>query len=140
MQVVLTQDIPTLGAMGDVKEVKRGYGLNYLIPEGLALLAVNGNVVATAARTKKHLAAKAAGKDGDNAAVTAANGQTLEFTLKTEGETVFGSVSARDIATKLNLDAKLVTLESPIKTLGTTTVAIGHGEHTGKVTVNVTAA
>ena len=44
MRVILTQDVPKLGNVGDVCTVKPGFGRNYLLPQGLAMLATTGGL------------------------------------------------------------------------------------------------
>ena len=44
MELILTQDVPKLGQAGDLVRVKDGYGRNYLLPRGFAMLATRGRV------------------------------------------------------------------------------------------------
>src|SRR5512143_2374035 len=98
MQIILKEDVPNLGRSGELVSVKPGYGRNYLIPQGLALIATRKNVAemehhrkaieAQAAKTRKDAESVAARLDG----VTI----TLERQVG-EGDKLFGSVTARDI-------------------------------------------
>jgi large subunit ribosomal protein L9 len=99
MEVILKQDIPNLGYKDDIITVKNGYGRNYLIPQGLAILATGTNkkVVAENKKQKSYKEDKVR-----NEALTIA--KTLEnITLKigakagTSGK-IFGSVNAIQIA------------------------------------------
>ncbi|HTM20947.1 MAG TPA: 50S ribosomal protein L9, partial [Kofleriaceae bacterium] len=124
MQVILTQDVNNLGKAGEVVTVKNGFGRNYLIPQGLAITANSRNVrrldherKIVEARVKKEVgsASDVAGR---------INGMTLQFErLVGEGDKLFGSVTAADIATQLEVagikvDHRKIKLGEPIRALG----------------------
>ena len=101
-EVILTENIPNLGAEADLVKVRRGFARNFLIPQGKAL-----EVTPSSLRKINHLKAKRAEREGRelNAAEQLAgriNKMVLEFTLET-GETgkAFGSVTAKDIHDRL---------------------------------------
>jgi large subunit ribosomal protein L9 len=101
-EVILTENIPNLGAEADLVKVRRGYARNFLIPHGKAL-----EVTPASLRKINHLKAKRAEREGRE--LTAAeqlagriNKLVLDFSLET-GETgkAFGSVTAKDIHDRL---------------------------------------
>jgi large subunit ribosomal protein L9 len=124
MKVILLKDVPALGTAGAVKEVKEGYGRNYLIPRGLAAEATDHNLRALegqrkAASDRAHRVRTDAERlaSGLEAAVieVAARGG--------EGGRLFGSVTAQDIADALaragfEVSKRQIDLEEPIKTAG----------------------
>lgn len=124
MQVILQKDVPKLGAVGEVVNVKPGYARNYLIPRGMALVADAGSVRAIdhAKRLTEHAKRKARAE----AETLAERMKDVNVTLPVrvgENDRLYGSVTARDIAKDLALqgwpvEAKRIVLENPIKTLG----------------------
>lgn len=125
MRVILIQDVPTLGKVGDVKEVADGYGRNYLIPKGLAILASYG-----ALRNIDDLR-RAQGKKMQrqiHAAEDLANtlGQLNLVFKRRAGEDgrLYGSVTNADIAeaiqtqTGQEIDRRRIELDEPIRSLG----------------------
>ncbi len=144
MKVVLLENVPNLGQIGDIKEVKDGYARNYLIPKGLAAQATKSNLK----RLQHQLEAKK--KKAERVFQNAV--QMKEALEKTEviitapaGESdrLFGSVTNADIAEALvkqgfDVDKRKVLLESPIKTLGEYEVEIKlHEGVSAKVRVKV---
>jgi large subunit ribosomal protein L9 len=133
MQVILTQDIATLGKAGELVSVKPGYGRNYLIPEGLAVTATTSNV--NRLEHERKTIAKRVEKERTNAQSIAdrLNGMTLQFERQVgDDEKLFGSVSNRDIADQLkragiDIDHRKIDLEHPIKALGKYEVAVKLG-------------
>jgi large subunit ribosomal protein L9 len=125
MKVLLTQDVEKLGSIGEVKEVSGGYGRNYLLPKGLAVLATRGQVK----QAEERLAAQqkrlqAARKDAE-ALATRITGQTLRFTARVgELDRLYGSITSADIAEKLKaqtgveIDRRKIDLDEPIKRIG----------------------
>jgi len=130
MDVILRQDVDKVGRSGDVVTVKDGYGRNFLLPRGLAYLATDSN--------RKRLAAEHAQKDKKYGAEVAAAREvagklealSLTFTMKAgEGDKLFGSVTAADVAEKLKaegypVDKKTIELDEPLKALGVYKVAV----------------
>jgi large subunit ribosomal protein L9 len=125
MKVLLVRDVEKLGRTGDVKEVSGGYGRNYLIPKGFAVLATRGQVKQAeerlAANRKREDAAR---KDAEALAARIA-GQTLRFTARVgELDRLYGSITNADIAEKLQsqvgveVDRRRIDLEEPIKRIG----------------------
>ena len=144
MEVILTQDVQGLGYKNDVVKVKPGYGRNYLIPIGVALIANDSNKRMTAENTRQ-AAHKAAKVKQDAEAIVAKMGD-LTIELKTKaGETgkIFGAVTAIQIADALkakgfDIDRKKVILKEHPKQLGTYKVTLDlHKEVKHELTVNV---
>lgn len=131
MKVVLRQDVPKLGEAGTIQDVKPGFGRNYLIPQGLAVLATSGEV-----KTAEHNAAVKARKIAKQEALLQAladkiAGKRLEFTVRAgEGGRLYGSITAAEVAEALakvvgeEIDRRKVVLDEPIRHLGEHAVTI----------------
>ncbi|GAB4451464.1 MAG: hypothetical protein Kow0031_34010 [Anaerolineae bacterium] len=125
MQVLLIKDVDNLGYAGDVKKVAGGYGRNYLLPQGLAVLATPGAL--KQAETIRRAAEKHRAQEMEDAKAIAGqlDGLNLLFERRA-GETgkLYGSVTSGDIAeaiaerTGIELDKRKVALPEPIRTLG----------------------
>lgn len=145
-EVILTENIPALGAEADIVKVRRGYARNFLIPRGKAL-----EVNPSSLRRINHLKAVRAEREARE--LTAAeelagkiNKLTLDFKLET-GETgkAFGSVTAKDIVDRLGDSLKdgeiprhAVVLERPIKESGNHEIPVRlHPDVTAKLTISI---
>jgi len=130
MKIILQQDYARLGNAHDIVEVKDGYGRNFLIPEGIAVLATAGNLRHN--EEMKKYSAKKFEKLVQDAKAKAAKIEGKQFTVYAkvkEGDEIYGSVSAQDIVEQLekeNLDIarSAVLIKEPIKKLGTYEIAI----------------
>lgn len=139
MKVILTQDVPNLGKAGEVKEVKKGYGFNYLLPEGLAELATPGALksiqflVARAEKEKQEAGAQI------EAAASAVNGKAITLTMKAKDGKLFGSVTKNDIVKALggNITEAMVKLEHPVKTIGDFDIPVTVGQVKSVVKLSV---
>jgi len=147
MQIILREDIGNLGKSGELVSVKPGYGRNYLIPQGLAVLATERNVKLLE-HHKRTIAQRNAKLLKDSQAVAdKVAGITLKFSRQAgDGGKLFGTVSTRDIEEEakkfgLTLDRKKVHLAEHIKTTGDYTVDIKLSQGVvAKLKVQVTAA
>lgn len=100
MEVILLEKIRNLGALGDKVKVKRGYGRNYLVPEGKAVYATSANVEkfqARRAELEKAAAEKVKAAEVRKQALLALGAITLNAKAGDEGK-LFGSIGTRDIA------------------------------------------
>jgi len=130
MQVILLEDVLTLGKAGDLLKVSDGYGRNYLIPQKKAILATEKNLKAL--EHQKRQVQHRMGKTKKDAERLAQQIGELSCTFaKTVGESgkVFGSVTSMEIENYLKengieVDRKRILLEEPIKNLGMFTVPI----------------
>ncbi len=130
MKVLLIKDVYKLGRAGDVKRVADGYGRNYLIPQGLAVLATEG-ALKQAERIRQKAAAQRAILNEEMASVAERlQGITLTFAARA-GETgkLYGSITAQDVAEalqkKIGYAIKRQMLEmQPLRTLGEHTVRV----------------
>jgi large subunit ribosomal protein L9 len=145
MKVILTADLPHVGKVGEVVDVANGYGRNYLLPRGLAILATPGNERSRAQQQKARLAREAKNKSEAEALASRLQALSLNIAKKTgEGERLYGSVTSMDIADLLkgrgiSLDRRRIVLDAPLKTLGTHKVPIRlHPEVIAEVEVAVT--
>lgn len=144
MKVLLVSDVKALGKKGDIVEVKNGYGLNFLLPEGLAILATP-----QAIKDKDRLVARhQAEADADQAALdelfTKLHGKAVAIAVQAKDGKLFGSVNAKEIVEAVKefeamISAEMVVLPKPLKTVGEHEVAIALGQKTAKITVNVLA-
>ena len=130
IEVILRQDVSSLGRAGEMVRVRPGYARNYLLPKGLAYPATEGNKKRIAAETRA-LGVRLAAQRGDAERLAEAlRDITLTLPGKVgEGDRLFGSVTAQDVADALaskgfDIDKRKVDLEHPIKTLGDHTVSI----------------
>lgn len=130
MQVILLEDIPSLGKMGDMVKVSDGYGRNYLIPQKKAIFATEKNIKAL--QHEKALVQQRLNKMKKDAVKMAQEIGNLSCTFaRNVGESgkLFGSVTSMDIEAFLKekgfeVDRKKILLEEPIKNLGMFTVGI----------------
>jgi len=144
MQVILKEDVHNLGKAGDLVNVKPGFGRNFLIPTGKAIIATAGNVKQIE-HHKKQIAAKTAllAKDAQAMADRLAAIEVQIERQAGEGDKLFGSVTGRDIEEALKdkgvtIDHKKLVMGDPIKTIGYHTVDIKLGNSvTGKIKVVV---
>ncbi len=131
MQVILLQDISTLGQVGDVKTVADGYARNYLIPRGLAKPATSGELKQAAQHRRR--AAKQAARNLETAQAMAdrLSEMTLAFEARAgEGTKLYGSITSGDIAERIGedlgqeFDRRKVLLDESLRQLGTHRVPI----------------
>jgi large subunit ribosomal protein L9 len=130
MRVILTEEIPTLGDAGEVVTVKAGYGRNYLLPRGKALLATEGRVAEL-----EHQKRTIQEKDRKEVAHLQGLARDLaraelrfEVHASPEGK-LFGSVTNADIAGRLaeqgfQLDRRKIGLREPIKQVGDHAISV----------------
>ncbi|MCW2973353.1 MAG: ribosomal protein [Thermoleophilia bacterium] len=146
MQVILKNDVDHLGYKNDVVDVKRGYWRNFLRPRGLAEQASATLIreVADAQERRRSLEANNAAEAEELKLLLDRTTIEIGANAGAEGR-LFGSVTALDISRvleatrKLRLDTRKITLDAPLKTLGTYQVPVnlGHGV-TAELTVEVT--
>lgn len=124
MKIILKENVANLGYKDDVVEVKDGYGRNYLIPQGKAVIA-NASALKQLAEDQKQRAHKIAKMLEDaKAAAAALEGVALTIATKTSATgTIFGSVGAIQIAEALeklghNVDRKLISIKETVKEVG----------------------
>ena len=147
MKLILTQEVTGLGAPGDVVEVKDGYGRNYLVPRGLAIVWTRGGEK-TIESIKKARESRAV-RDTDHAAEVKAKLESSTFQVKVragEGGRLFGAVTTGDIASAIadagaEVDKRTIVVANPIKSLGAHTVKVKlHDDVEAQVNLNVVSA
>lgn len=130
MKLILREDVDKLGESGDIVEVRAGYGRNYLIPQGKAMMATEGALKQV--ERMKEKAEKRAELTIERAKEMADRLETTSVTIPVEvgeDERIHGSVTTQDIADALeerdiNIDKRKITLDQDIKTLGEYTATI----------------
>ncbi len=148
MKLILNQDVPGLGAPGDVVEVKDGYGRNYLVPRGYAQRWTRGadKQIASIRRAREVREVRDLGQANEIKAQL--SGLSVRLPARSgDGGRLFGSVTTADIVAAVaaaggpKLDRRLVTVNAPIKALGAHTVSVKvHPEVEATVKVDVVAA
>ncbi len=124
MDVILRQDVDNLGQAGELVTVKDGYARNYLLPRGLAYPASEGNRRRIEAEARQRDKRAGAQLEAARELAGRLEAVSLTFTMKAgEGDRLFGSVTAADVADRLHaegyaVDKKAVELHEPIKALG----------------------
>jgi len=130
VEVILRKDVADLGHAGDMVDVKPGYARNYLLPQGLALEATEGN--RRRFEEERRQIEQAAGREREHAQELSRGLEDRSLTFhRRAGEEgrLFGSVTSTDIAEALkaeglNIDRRFIRLEEPIKELGVFTIPI----------------
>ena len=130
MKLILREDVDKLGEAGDIVDVKAGYGRNYLIPQGKAMMATKGALKQV--EMMKEKAERRAELTVEKAKDMADRLETTSVTIPVsvgEDERIHGSVTNQDVADALaerdiNIDKRKITLDQDIKTLGEYTATV----------------
>jgi large subunit ribosomal protein L9 len=149
MKLILTADVDNLGAPGDTVEVKDGYGRNYLLPRGLAIVATRGAQKQVDGIRRAQEARAVRGLDHAKelkAAIEGTEGISLSVKTSDSGK-LFGSVTAADVAGAIKaaggpvVDKRAVELpKAHIKATGKHLVQVNlHPDVTAKFHLNVVA-
>ncbi|GAA5048642.1 large subunit ribosomal protein L9 [Thermocatellispora tengchongensis] len=148
MKLILTSEVSGLGAPGDIVEVKPGYGRNYLLPRGYAILWTRGGEKQIASIKKARDARQI--RDLGTAQEVAGRLKSLKVTLKVragESGRLFGSVTTGDVAEAVKaaggpeLDRRRIEIANPIKSIGSHRVSVKlHPEVSAQLDVEVVAA
>ena len=124
MKVILKEDHETLGAKGDVVEVKDGYGRNFLLPRRLAVVATKSAVKQYAEERKQASHKIAAARQSLEGVAARLQGTEVSLTARTgEDNRLFGTITAQQVAEALaakgfDVDRRKVTV-GEIRTTGT---------------------
>ena len=150
MKLILTAEVDHLGSSGDIVEVKDGYGRNFLLPRGLAIVASRGAERQAQEIRRSREIKSVKGLEHANELKTAIEGLgPVELSVKAAADTgkLFGSVTAADVVAAIkkaggpNLNKRTVQLpKAHIKSVGTHSVAVRlHPEVDASVLLNVVA-
>ncbi len=130
MKVLLCEDIQKLGWLGDIVEVNTGYARNYLLPQGLAKVATEGNIRALAKEKAKRAEQRLQVRRRMEKAVEAVNGAEAVLAARANEQGVlFGSITETMIAANLRAQGfevadEIIKLPEHIKQLGTHNVTL----------------
>src|SRR5262245_57046821 len=146
MEVILKQDVSGLGYKNDIVKVKPGYGRNYLIPNGIALIATEGNkrMIAENVRQMAHKAEKI---KSEAQALAEKIGDAVSELKTKAGETgrIFGAITSLQVSEALkakgfDVDRRKISFKEQPKEIGTYTAHLDlHKEVKHEVKVNVVA-
>lgn len=144
MKLILTDEVENLGLAGDVVDVADGYGRNFLLPRGLAIMATRGAMKEAAALTRSRKARESKTLDGALAAKVALESRTLRIEARVDDRgRLYGSVTAADVHRVLHerghdVDRRKVDLKGGIKQVGLYQVLVRvHPQVTASVPVEV---
>ncbi len=147
MKIILLSDLRHRGRRGEIVDVKPGYARNFLFPNGMALVANDGNLKIFEQERKKIDARHAAERQAAAEIAARIAGIKLSLTKRaTESGTLYGSVSVTEIAEALaakgiEVDRRQIDLVGGIKTLGDHLVRVDlHSEIVAELAVTVAAA
>ena len=134
MKIILKQPVEALGDAGDIVNVKPGYGRNFLIPQGLGVLATESSIQATKNQVEQKAIKDTKTKKDLQLVADKLNNIKLNFSLKAgEDDKLFGSVTTQMISNELNkkgftFDKKHLSLDEPIKSLGNYFAKVDFGD------------
>lgn len=145
MKVIFLQDVPNKGVIGDIKNVADGYGRNYLIPKGIALLATPANLNQVKAQRSKLEEARRKVQTELGQLSEQLEGKEITILANVgAGGKLFGSVTATDIAEEIEnshgvpVDKRKIEINEPIKIAGSFKISIRlYGDIMPVVTVHV---
>jgi len=144
MKILLVKKVNNLGEPGEIKDVADGYARNFLVPKGLARVATDSVIKQFELKKEKKYKKKDKTLKKSKELLKKINNLKIIMKAKAEEEkkTLFGSISAKDIADQLKergyeIDAKYIKLDEPIKQLGYYDVEIEVGEEQAKVGLTV---
>ena len=131
MEIILRTNMDNLGALGQVVDVKPGYGRNYLIPQGLAMLATPANKKRFELERKKLQEKLDAVRFAAQETADKISAVALRIPVRVgEGDRLYGSVTSANISDLLRtdhgleVDRKIILLNEPLRALGEYTVEV----------------
>lgn len=130
MKLILQETVDNLGEPGDLIDVKNGYGRNYLLPQGLAVIATPANERRIEELKAKRREREEAAKIAAQAIAASLTGVSVNVKRKvSEGDNLYGSVTNADVAAALQeegfeITKEQVRLKENVKTLGVFEVPI----------------
>ncbi|MEV5030020.1 50S ribosomal protein L9 [Paenibacillus sp. LPE1-1-1.1] len=142
MKVIFLQDVKGQGKKGQVKDLSEGYVRNFLLPQGLAKLASDGNLKTLEVQHASEQKRKE--KEKEDAQALGKKMEEMTVVIKTkagEGGRLFGAITSKQIgealaAQGIKIDKRKIELEDPIRTLGVTQVIVKlHPEVKAKLSV-----
>ena len=131
MRLILLDNIEGVGKKGETRDVRDGYGRNFLVPRGLAMPATSGNIKKVQEQAKTLIGKRE--KDLKTAAFVKQRLEETPLSIKKKAGVdgkLFGSVTAKDVveavklALNLDVDKRTIRLDDPIKTTGVHTVEV----------------
>jgi large subunit ribosomal protein L9 len=144
MQVVLLERVEKLGQMGEVVQVRDGFGRNFLLRQGKALRATKGNLARFEAQRAQLEARNLEQKKEAEQVAKKLDGQSFVIIRQaSEGGALYGSVTARDVAEAaseggFSVERRQIVLDRPVKELGLHPIRVVlHPEVDATVTANV---
>lgn len=144
MKIILRADVENLGRLGDVVTVKAGYGRNYLLPQGMAMMVTPGNLKAFELERKKLQAQMDALRSTADTLAASINGITLLIPMRVgDNDKLYGSVTTSIIgdalaAQNIEVDRRRILLDHPIRTIGEHPVRVRlHADVVAALTVKV---
>jgi|YelNatPaOPRAMG01_1025707.scaffolds.fasta_scaffold12170_5 large subunit ribosomal protein L9 len=144
MEVILLENVPSLGKAGDIVQVAVGYGRNFLIPQKLAMEATPQNIRIWEQQREVFRHKKS--KELERAREEAQRIESISFTIRRtagESEKLFGSVTSLDLQKALQeqgivVDRKKILLPHPLKKLGSYSIPIKlHPEVTAQMNIQI---
>lgn len=146
MQVVLIKTVKTVGKVGDVLEVKKGHALNFLIPEGIAMMATPGNIKEAKNRARKFDKASVVDEGAMDQFIKEIGGLEINIKAKAnEKGVLFAAIKVEDIVAEIakklsrSIDMDYIKLKDPIKEIGEHEVKIEAGDKKGILKIKVEA-
>lgn len=148
MKLILTQAVDGLGAAGDIVDVKDGYGRNYLLPNGVAILWTKGAEKQITQIKRAREAREIRGLEHANEVKQQIEGLDIQLPVRAgEQGKLFGSVTVNDIAGAIRnaggplVEKRAITVAKPIKSVGAHKVSIRlHPEVAVSAAINVVPA
>lgn len=148
MKLILTTDVPGLGAPGDIIEVRDGYGRNFLLPQNKAIVATKGAEKQVATIKRAQLAREIRGTEHANEVKQALEKLKVSITARTtgDGSKLFGSITSVDVAAAIksaggpSVDKRSIETGGHIKSVGSHPVSVKlHPGVTANLSLVVTA-
>lgn len=131
MKVILLENIPGKGRAGEIRDVSKGFARNFLLPQGLAVVATPAIIKETEAKLQKEQKEELMDRDKLTELAQQVEGAEVRFKARAgAGDRLFGSVTAADIAEELSrvtgsvIDKKKVDIEKPLRQAGSHEVTI----------------
>ncbi len=146
MEVILLQDVKSLGKKGEIVKVNDGYARNYILPKKVGIEANSKNINDLKLQKANDEKVAQENLDAAKALASKVEAKSIELKIKAgEGGKTFGSIASKEIAKAikeqldLDVDKKKIVLGEPIKTVGTHEVSVKlHKDVHAKLTIKIT--